>query len=93
MSNYMILAIVFIVLAFVSDVLFLTTAGSGNNITPLFFPIATVLFIIGSALYAKARGFGALIGIFGVLNLLGFIIVAAIISHFKYHEKKNQSNN
>lgn len=83
-----ILASIFLGLAIISDVVWIMTADGTNNTAPLFFFGASLLFIIGSAFYAKAKGYGAILGTFGILNLLGFIIVAAIVSHFEYHKKK-----
>lgn len=91
-TKFKILASVILVLALVSDVIWLMTADGTNNTGPLFFFGATLLFIIGSALYAKSKGYSAMLGAFGVFNLLGFIIVAAIVSHFEYNKKKEQIN-
>jgi len=92
MSKYKTLAFIFLGLAVVSDVVWLLTADGTNETAPLFFYGASLLFIIGSAFYAKAKGYGAILGAFGILNLLGFIIVVAIVSHFEYHKKKEQIN-
>ena len=80
MKQSKILASVFLALAIISDIIWITTADGTNKTAPLFFFAASLLFIVGSALYAKAKGYSALLGVFGILNLLGFIIVAAIVS-------------
>jgi hypothetical protein len=62
------------------------TRPPAESVSPIWlvvFFIGTILLIVGLGLYAKAKGYSPLFGLFGLLSIIGVIVLAVLPDRLK----------